>query len=219
MGKLYEAYLDLKFLLNRGYRKKIALDFVSNHYNLPSEYRHFLARCVFSDDWIIRVREKLTSGNGKTVGVDGFNVLITLESLLEGRAIRCEDSLVRDLKYQGKYKFSEKTEYVVSKMLEGLKMLDPKEVIIFYGSQVPKSGIIKTLTKNIMERIKLKGDVKLARSPDFELKKFDYVVTSDVGIVEKAQGVIDVFTPLSKIIGRYPTEFREMLRILDERLK
>ncbi|WP_297501032.1 DUF434 domain-containing protein, partial [Thermococcus sp.] len=97
---LTEAYLDLKYLLNRGYRKKNALSFVANHYRLTAEERHLLARCVFPDSWMEEVRRKLLKPGelkGKTLAIDGFNVLITLESLLGGRAILCEDGLVRDL--------------------------------------------------------------------------------------------------------------------------
>ena len=57
VSHLFNAYEDLKYLLNRGYRKNVALKFVSNHYRLRKEDRHLLARCVFSDGEI-ETREK-----------------------------------------------------------------------------------------------------------------------------------------------------------------
>ena len=46
---LKDASYDLKFLLNRGYRKKIALNLVANKYLLDKNGRNYLVRKVFSD--------------------------------------------------------------------------------------------------------------------------------------------------------------------------
>ncbi|CAB49355.1 DUF434 domain-containing protein [Pyrococcus abyssi] len=219
MARLKEAYMDLKFLLNRGYRKKVALNFVCNHYRLPSLYRHFLARCVFSDYWILEVREKASSCKGEVLGVDGFNVLITIESLMNGEAIRCEDWIIRDLKYQGKYRISEKTEESIRLMLLAIKEVEPREVVIFYGASNPRSALVKRLTEESMRKLEIDGEVKLVKSPDFELKNFEYVATGDVGIIEKAKHVVDLPSYASILIKQNPMEFKEMLNILDERLK
>lgn len=45
--KLKMAAEDLKYLLNRGYRKSVALKFVANHYLLGRDERNYLARYVF----------------------------------------------------------------------------------------------------------------------------------------------------------------------------
>ncbi len=49
MNKLNDARMDLRFLLNRGYRKKIALNFVGNHYLLNKDERNYLSRQIFSN--------------------------------------------------------------------------------------------------------------------------------------------------------------------------
>ena len=46
--KIQNASNDLRFLLNRGYRKVMAIDFVGNHYLLDKNERNFLNRTVFS---------------------------------------------------------------------------------------------------------------------------------------------------------------------------
>ncbi|ASJ16249.1 hypothetical protein A3L04_03730 [Thermococcus chitonophagus] len=220
MGRLYEAYIDLKFLLNRGYRKSSALEFVTNHYRLPAEGRYFLARCVFSDSWIIGVYGKLVRTAGDAIlGVDGFNVLITLESLLDGVAIRCEDSLVRDIKYQKKYKVNERTWDVLRLMILSIKSAGPREVVIFYGKSVPRSGQVKKATQELLEELSIVGRVELVKSPDFELKKFEYVATADTGIIEKVFHVIDLVDIASTLVGVKPMEFKVALRIFDEKLK
>ena len=48
MGKISDAVRDLRYLLNQGYPRDSAVNFVANHYRLPLNQRHLLARCVFS---------------------------------------------------------------------------------------------------------------------------------------------------------------------------
>ncbi len=210
---LEDAYLDLKYLLNRGYRKKSALEFVANHYRLEEEGRHLLARCVFPDSWIKEIRKKLVRPGeirGLELAVDGFNVLITTESLLEGKAILCEDGLVRDLKYQGKYRVSGRTGQVVKAVLEGLAELEVGKAVFFYGKNIPRSGLVKKLTEEKMAELGLNGDVILVRSPDFELKSFENVATADVGIISKVSRVFDIPLYLSGKI-RGAVDFRELI--------
>ncbi|AFK23216.1 DUF434 domain-containing protein [Pyrococcus sp. ST04] len=220
MGRMYEAYFDLKFLLNRGYRKSSALEFIANHYRLTLRERHFLARCVFPDSWVREVRKKILRDlSGLRVGVDGFNVLITLESLLQGIAVICEDGLVRDLKYQGKYRFSDLTEKVIDIMIKTLASASPGEVFVFYGRSISKSGEIRKITLRIMKNYGLRGEVELVKSPDYELKNFEYVATADTGIIEKVKGVYDIVANSARMLGIKPLGFSEALKIFDERLK
>ena len=206
---LAEAYRDLKYLLNRGYRKSYALDFVANHYRLSLEERHLLARCVFPDSWIEDVKQKLLSPRelrGKTLAIDGFNVLITLESLLDGKAILCEDSLVRDLKYQGKYRLNERTQGLIESVVELLNDLGVERALFFYGKNVPKSGLVKGLTEKALEEWKVRGEARLVKSPDFELKRFELVASADVGIVVQARSVFDIPQELGRRMGLRPIE-------------
>jgi hypothetical protein len=108
-----EAIRDLRYLLNRGYPRETAVRVVSNHYCLSSEERHLLSRCVFSREEGEEHRRKLVrleGVRGRTLGVDGYNVLITCESLLGGYpVIRCDDGLLRDLRaVRGKYRRGER---------------------------------------------------------------------------------------------------------------
>ncbi|WP_297506185.1 DUF434 domain-containing protein [Thermococcus sp.] len=211
---LREAYLDLKYLLNRGYRKKSALSFVANHYRLTLEERHLLARCVFPDSWVEEVRGKLLEPDelgGKILAIDGFNVLITLESLLEGKAILCEDGLVRDLKYQGSYRLGERTGALIREVVGALKGLKVGRAVFFYGKNVPRSGAVKAITEGAMERFSLPGDVYLVKSPDFELKGFETVATADIGIISKVSHVFDLAHYTGKLLGKRPLPLSEVL--------
>ncbi|TDA31893.1 MAG: DUF434 domain-containing protein, partial [Hadesarchaea archaeon] len=54
-----EAVKDLRYLLDRGYPRELAVRVVSDHYCLPSQQRHLLARCVFSREEAEENRKKL----------------------------------------------------------------------------------------------------------------------------------------------------------------
>ncbi|NJE85617.1 DUF434 domain-containing protein [Thermococcus sp. CX2] len=212
---LPDAYLDLKYLLNRGYRKSYALEFVANHYRLTKKERHLLARCVFSDRWITEVEGKLLRPGelaGNVLAIDGFNVLITLESLLEGKAILCEDGLVRDLKYQGKYRLSERTPNLLGEIANALNELKVGEAVFLYGKNVPKSGEIRKLTEEKLVEFGLSGEVKLVKNPDSELKAFEVVATADVGIISKVPHVFDLARYVGEKLGKRPVSFQQLLR-------
>ncbi|ALM76247.1 DUF434 domain-containing protein [Thermococcus barophilus] len=212
---LLDAYLDLKYLLNRGYRKSTALNFVANHYKLKKMERYFLARCVFSDKELEnrqRKRMPIEFIRGRILAVDGFNVLITLESALEGKAILCEDGFVRDLKYQRGYKLSEKTEEMLFVLLEFLSQFSPEKVVFLYDKPVSKSGEVAEITGRIMKKVGLSGSAKAVPSPDFELKKFKTVATSDFAVIDSVEHAVDI--PQEYALRRRIKikTFREVLR-------
>ncbi|WP_297074054.1 DUF434 domain-containing protein [Thermococcus sp.] len=211
---LVEAYRDLKYLLNRGYRKSVALNFVSNHYQLGKKERHLLARCVFSDSWVEEVKRKLLRPHevrGRVLAIDGFNVLITLESLLAGKAILCEDSLVRDLAYRGKYRPHEETEHNLKLIVSALAELSPQKAVLFYGKNNPGSGVVKAITERFLRELEVPAEVRLVRSPDYELKAFETVATADVGVIEKVEHVFDLSRFAGGLAGLEPLPLRGVL--------
>ena len=212
---LAEAYRDLKYLLNRGYRKGVALNFVANHYRLGRRERYLLARCVFPDSWIEEVERKLLPPEeikGRVLGIDGFNVLITLESLLAGKAILCEDGLVRDLEYMGKYKPHGGTESNLRLIVSSLAELSPGRVVFFYGKNNPGSGVVKALTEELLDKFGVPGEVRLVKSPDHELKAFETVATADVGVIGKVEHVFDLAGFAGKLAGAKPETLVELLK-------
>ncbi|AHL23626.1 DUF434 domain-containing protein [Thermococcus nautili] len=212
---LAEAYRDLKYLLNRGYRKSVALDFVANHYRLRKEERHLLARCAFPDSWIEEVKRKLLRPDeirGRVLGVDGFNVLITLESLLAGRAILCEDGLIRDLAYRGKYRPHGETGNNLRLIVSALAELSPGRAVFFYGKNNPGSGVVRKLTEELLDEFGVPGEVRLVKSPDHELKAFETVATADVGVIEKAGHVFDLAEFAGRLAGAGPVPLHDILK-------
>lgn len=198
---LFDAYKDLKYLLNRGYRKSVALNFVANHYKLRLEERHLLARCVFSDEDIEIRMKKIKPAcfmESRALAVDGFNVLITLESVLEGKAVLCEDNIVRDLKYQRGYKQRENTAKTLELLISFISKFSPREVVFFYDAPISGSGKIAKLTEEILRKFNLLGEAKTVKGVDRELKQFEVVATSDIGVIGKVPYIIDLPFEIAK---------------------
>ncbi|RLF84841.1 DUF434 domain-containing protein [Thermococci archaeon] len=212
---LLSAYEDLKYLLNRGYRKKYALEFVANHYTLASVERYFLTRCVFSDEEIAKRKRKILKGEdlkGQVLGVDGFNVLITLESVIEGKAILCEDGLLRDLKHQGGYRINENTQKVLELVMEALSDLELGEVWFLYDSPVSRSREVAKLTEKLMGNFGIKGKASLSKAPDHDLKNFEVVASSDIGIIQKVPFIVDLPHMVTEWKGLKYLDFFEILK-------
>jgi len=203
-NKLKEAAYDIRFLLNRGYRKKGALQFVANKYVLDKHERNYLARSVFSNSKSKERMEKIidiSKIRNQFLLVDGYNVLITVESICNGNEdfiILGDDMILRDLNAVfGKYKLSDVTEKALNNILKLISLYDPMYVNFFFDSPVSFSGKLGNLTKNIMDKYNIHGDVTLSKNVDTEIMQLSnakrgIVATSDSVIIDKVDMVVDI---------------------------
>ena len=183
-----KAIEDFKYLINRGYKKDVALNFVANHYKLSKEDRIRIIRTTHSDKEIELTKRKLKrlkDFKGKTIYIDGFNVLIGLEALIKGNeVILCDDNIYRDFEnVYGKYKINEYTEKAISLLLEILKHYKVR-AIIYLDAQVSKSGILAKRIRERMKELGIDGDVFCVKNCDYELKHKEVVATSDSIIIK-----------------------------------
>ncbi|MEM2907605.1 MAG: DUF434 domain-containing protein [Candidatus Hadarchaeales archaeon] len=195
--ELKRAIKDLRYLLNRGYPRESAVSFVSNHYRLPLSQRHLLTRCVFSDAEAAANRAKavdMASVRGKSLGVDGYNVLITVESILTGKPIvMCDDGYVRDLRaIFGKYRKSPATSKALKTVLMTVSEARPSEVYILFDGQVSRSGELAAEVRGLLERTGLEGSAKAVKGVDFQLRGFDVAASSDRAVIERARSIWDI---------------------------
>jgi len=196
-NKLRNAIHDLRYLLDRGYPRGSAVTFVANHYRLALEQRHLLARCVFSRGEIAIHKSKVISGKkvkGKHLGVDGYNTLITLESILTDRqVVRCDDGHIRDLRaIFGKYKPSQTTDRALAELLEIIRRARPRDVVVLFDKQVSRSGELAGATRRGLKKFGLKGNSRATSGVDFKLRAFDVVASSDRAIIWRAKAVWDI---------------------------
>jgi len=196
-AKLTDAVRDLRYLLNRGYPRDSAVTFVANHHRLKLDERHFLARCVFSRAEVVSHQEKMVSGakvRGKRLGVDGYNVLITVESILTDRqVVRCDDGFVRDLRaIFGKYRISSVTPRALTAILKIISGARPREVVMMFDSQMSRSGELAAEVRRRLRQVGLRGDARTVAGVDFKVRGFDVASSSDRAIIERARAAWDI---------------------------
>ena len=98
---LRTAVAELSWLLERRYAEVSALELVGNRHRLRKRQRDAVRRSSCSD--VARharaARQVVTAGlRGRTLAIDGFNVLITLEAAIAGAPIfRGRDGVMRDI--------------------------------------------------------------------------------------------------------------------------
>lgn len=195
---LREAAIDLRYLLNRGYRKESALKLVADKYQLNKSERLILYRSVYSNSEAESIKRKMLTPNmirDKDVWIDGFNVLNTIEAAMRRELlILCDDGVIRDFsQVYGSYKISQFTISSISMILEELKNLKASNVRVLYDSQLSKSGIIAGKTREIMGSLGLRGNAEAVKRVDSTLSKIDAVVcTSDSVILLACKQFFDL---------------------------
>jgi len=195
---LREAAVDLRYLLDRGYRKESALKLVGDKYQLDKSERLVLYRSTYSKNEIKHVKERMLESSmvtGKDLWIDGFNVLNTVEAALRGDLlILCDDGVVRDFsQVYGRYRFSQLTSSSLQLIMGELENLRPSYVRVFYDSQISRSGEIAKMTREVISSLGLRGDAETIKTVDSVLSKTDAVVcTSDSVILSACRYIFDL---------------------------
>lgn len=195
--KVKRSIEDLRYLLDRGYNRSPAVEFVSDHLLLELQQRHLLARCVFSEEESEDHKDRIVGGGearNRKIGIDGYNVLITVESILNGeRVIKCDDGFVRDLQAVfGKYKMSEGTEVAIDRILQLLEEIEPRSFVFLFDRQVSHSGELSGMARGMIDDLGLEGDARTAVGTDAKVRDFDVSASSDRGIIKKSERVLDI---------------------------
>ncbi|UGV41573.1 DUF434 domain-containing protein [Methanococcoides orientis] len=198
--KLLEPAIDIRYLLTRGYVRKTAITFVSNHYQLTEHERHVLARLVFSPETAeSRMKKKLKCSQleGCDVLIDGYNVIITIESSLKNETIwYADDSFLRDTSgIFRNHRVTDTTYMAVDEMLSTLSTLKLRSATILLDSQMSNSGKLAQFIRERAESNNFKADSKTSKHVDFDLKKAGtsaVIATADGIIVDDVEKVVDV---------------------------
>ena len=112
LPRLLEAVVDLCFLFSRGYSDNAACKLVGDRYQLTSRQRSAILRSSASAQSIeLRQQKRVRDLDGQTLCLDGYNILITVETMLSGGVLLCgADGCIRDLaSVHGSYKKVEET--------------------------------------------------------------------------------------------------------------
>jgi len=205
-----KAAKDYKYLLNRGYNQKGALDFVTSRYMLTPTERALLLRCVHRDDEAHAIRRKLVESiEGRKLIIDGYNTLLTLVSVFEGRYVYlCDDCIVRDLRSSYIKDFSSPLIVkAISELASFIKMLRPEHVVVILDKNVSWSARHAEVIRSIVPEF----EVKLAKKADIEvIASLGIISSSDFVILSRARYVFDA---AGKIIAN---KFRDRIVRFDK---
>lgn len=205
---------DFRYLLNRGYPRRSALQWVGNRYGLTFDERHLLHRGVFSDQDARGRRKKLVAAGkvrNQKLAVDGHNVLITVEAGLSGRPlILGEDGFIRDISgLSGRFRRSEKTDEALGLIFDAIRKMGPRHTLFLFDAPISRSGALAQTVREEMKRWDLPGDAQAVKVPENVLIGFDGVVaSSDTVIIDRSRRALDLAGTLLRQRRKLKSLFR-----------
>jgi len=197
-GHLQKAAQDFRYLLNRGYPRKVTLELVGNRYGLTFDERHLLHRGVFSSAASQMRKNKRISIKeirDKDLAIDGHNVLITIEAALFGRAlVLADDGFIRDISgLSGSFTKSKITETATQLLLTVLKKWKPRKTLFLFDAPISMSGKLAEEIRDRLNQANLPGDAMAVKVPEKILIGFPgMVATSDTAIIDRSKRVLDL---------------------------
>jgi hypothetical protein len=147
-NKLKQATHDLSWLLSHGYAEKSALKLVGDRFRLKERQRRAVVRSAAAEQAVIQrhsTRLKADQLKGQHLHIDGFNLLITIESAISGGLIfEGVDGCYRDLaSIHGSYKRVIETEGAIEMIGKVLEQLKVKKATWYFDKPVSNSGSLK----------------------------------------------------------------------------
>lgn len=205
------ALEDMNYLLSRGYGAKTSLQLVGNRYQLNSRQQKAILG-MSASQYQIEQRKKselfISEIENQTLIIDGFNLLILLESSISGAYIfKGLDGCFRDLSsVYGSYKKVKQTLIAIELMAEfHLKYLI-KEIIWILDKPVSNSGMLKCLIEEIAIKTNCNWKVLLENNPDkYIFESNNIIVSSDAWILDRAKKWVNLFDIL---IANFPLKFK-----------
>jgi hypothetical protein len=188
--KLKEAVADMRYFLNRGYGEKATLALVGNRYRLNSRQQQAVHGMSASQNQIENRKSKeieIQNLAGKEIIIDGFNVLILLESILSNAYVfKGLDGFIRDLSsVYGTYKKVKQTSQAIEIIADFFVKQRIKKVYWLFDKPVSNSGKLKQIIEEIASENKYDWTIELVNNPDKIIVERNLIaLTSDAWILD-----------------------------------
>ncbi|WP_420575070.1 DUF434 domain-containing protein [Kordia sp.] len=192
-SKMREAIKDISYLLSRGFSEKSSVPLVGNRYKLNnrqqravqgmSEATHKLEKRAKS----CLLPTQLTE---KEVIIDGFNVLIMLESALSGAYLfKGLDGCYRDLSsVHGTYKKVKQTPEAIQLIANFLQENNVKKATWIFDKPVSNSGRLKTILSEFATQHKYNWEIILDNNPDKMIAESNQIaISSDAWVLDNSK--------------------------------
>jgi len=188
LGGLRTALQDFSLLLTKGYAKKSTLKLVGDKFSLTERQRLAIMRSACSDEQLSSRKQrevKIADIAAKHIGIDGYNVLITVEAAMSGACVfKGRDGCFRDLaSIHGTYRKVTETIPAVQLIGNFLKEIGVIEALWLLDSPVSNSGRLKTLIGKLAGENGWDWEIELLTSPDAKLIKSNLVAATSDSVV------------------------------------
>jgi len=192
---LKAAIKDYFYLLEKGYPEKPTIKLVGDRYRLRGDQRMLLFRGITTSSKAANRQKRIVhSLDAKSLYIDGYNVLLTLQNFWQGLPVfKGNDGIIRDCgRGYGMIKYTRVFERAMIRLVEFLASEKIKSFIFYLDEPVSNSS---TLQEKLMKEISLfncnvSGTVKRVHSADQELKQIRdmeaVLATSDTEIIDSS---------------------------------
>ncbi len=186
--QLREAAADLSWLLSRGYVNPSALKLVGDRYRLTARQRTAVERAACSDaDLARREARRVEAGRlqGRTLWLDGYNVLTTVEAALAGGVIlAARDGTYRDMaSMHGSYRKVTETRPALELIGRVIAALGVSECRWYLDRPVSNSGRLKRVIQETAAARGWTWSVELVPDPDPILIQTDQIVATADSVI------------------------------------
>ncbi|HVP19534.1 MAG TPA: DUF434 domain-containing protein [Spirochaetia bacterium] len=192
------ALQDYRFLREKGYPEKASLKLVGDRHRLSRVERNTLFRGVIPNEIASIRKGKLVRPDalaGLNLGIDWYNVLITVESFLRGLPLFVsDDGITRDSSAtHGSYRRTALTERAFTAIMDALRTLAPRRLDAYLDSPIAFSGLMAEEMRVRLSLLSIPFTVALEHTADYPLKCYQGVVaSSDSVILDSAEKVLDL---------------------------
>jgi hypothetical protein len=132
---------------------------------------------------------------GTPLGIDWYNVLITVESHLRGVTIfLAEDGFARDAAAaHASFRPTLLTERAMAEIIAAVCLLSPSRVEVFIDAPIAHSALMAERLRTLCAELAFPVEASLVHSADYPLKSFSGIVaSSDSAIIDRAQHALDL---------------------------
>lgn len=215
-----EAAKDYLYLLERRYSQKSVLKLIGDRYALNSVERSILYRGISSTEESRRRAAKLAAPDqlkGSGLHIDGYNVLITIGSYLNGNLVFIStDKLLRDAsEIHGKAFRNELFNKAILLIFSYLQTNMPCPVNFYFDKPVSHSGALCERINILLKHFGMAGTASTLASPDHFLKTIDtgLTATSDSSVIDRSKTqIIDLPNVVLKF--HYKKDFPDVAEFL-----
>jgi len=205
---LRQVQMDIYYLINRGYEINRCVTFVGNRFGLSKRQRMALVRSTSKESDIKNRFEKRENGlAGKTIHIDGFNLIIPLEiALSNSTLLHCMDGTVRDLAgLHGTYRIIDKTSEAIRLINQKLTQLNIEKAVFYLDAPVSNSGRLKEHILEQSSDMSFQTEVNLIYKVDQTLYEKEYVVTGDAIILDHCKSWVNLcYDIITEQFPKYP---------------